>query len=149
MTNNVYTCTEMIKEKRLTCYVDKYINIFGMLHFLVALDCFSPKLVYVCSQNIKDCLEDWVSSWVVSSSLRLISTLIASSIVISSYGVNCWLLQSVNNHKNQAEWILLCVNGTWVLNLLRIFQSKLFIWVTARRGAERPAEGITPPGQLS
>ena len=88
-----------------------------------------------------------VSFLFFSSWLRLIIT-VASLIVISSYGVNRWLLQSVNNHKNQAEWIFSCVNGTWVLNLLRIFQSKFFIWVTATRGGGRLLKGITRHVQL-
>ena len=145
MTNNVYIYKYRNDQSKAIDMLrwQIYINIFGMLHFLVALDCF---FFQVCSQIIKDGLEEWVSSF-FSSWLRLIIT-VASLIVISSYGVNRWLLQSVNNHKNQAEWIFSCVNGTWVLNLLRIFQSKFFIWVTATRGGGRLLKGITRHVQL-
>ena len=141
MTNNVYT--EMIKVKRLTCYMltNTYINIFGMLHyFLVALDCFSLKLRVFpdLSKNA------WKSKRFLSCfffTIEVNHCTLASSIVISSYGVTFWLLQSVNKKQNESFCVWMALNPSSI-QVLFIF------WVTARREGEQPRYETTQVLQL-
>ena len=106
----------MIKVKRLTCYMltNTYINIFGMLHyFLVALDCFSLKL-RMFSDLSKNA---WKSKRFLSCfffTIEVNHCTLASSIVISSYGVTFWLLQSVNKKQNEYFCVWMMALKSWI-----------------------------------
>ena len=101
----------MIKAIVDMLHVDKYINIFGMLlYFLVALDCFSLKL-RVSSDLSKNA---WKSKrFLLSFTIEVNHCTLASSIVISSYGVSRWLLQSVNKKQNESYRVWMALES-WI-----------------------------------
>ena len=138
----------MIKVKRLTCYMltNTYINIFGMLHyFLVALDCFSLKLRVFpdLSKNA------WKSKRFLSCfffTIEVNHCTLASSIVISSYGVTFWLLQSVNKKQNEYFRVWMALQS-----VAYIFNPSSFYLLSNSQERRRPTrvwDNISLPAEL-